>query len=215
MLTWLRRLLLLLALLAVGSSPASAQVGQSLGVIDPNVAPESDLLAVAGLNPDVVKAILDARPFMTMAEFDAFLGRVLDRNQRRAVYLRLFVPIDVNTTTDEEWRLVPGIGAHMLMDFKTNRPFGSLASFRQEIGKYLPPKDAALVTQYVFVPLDANAASDDDLRTIPGLSPKALAAIKRHRPYHDLAAVSKAIRKTTSAKEAARLSRFFRIGTTP
>ncbi len=215
MLRFLHRLLLLLVVMAVGPSRASAQVGRSLGVIDPNVAQERDLLVVSGLRPEVAKAILKSRPFMSMAEFDAFLGRVLDRDQRRAIYLRLFLPVNVNTTTDEEWRLVPGIGAHMLMDFKANRPFRSLASFSQEIGKYLPAKDAAQLMQYVFVPLDVNAAPDDDLRTIPGMTPKVLTAITRHRPYRDLPAFTKAIRKTVPAKEAARLSLFFRTTTTP
>lgn len=213
MLRLLRRLLLLLIVIAAGPSRASAQVGHSLGVIDPNVAQERDLLTVPGLRPEVVKAILTSRPFMSMAEFDVFLGRVLDRDQRRAIYLRLFLPVNVNTTTDEEWRLVPGIGAHMLTEFKANRPFGSLAAFAHEIGKYLPAKDAAQLTQYVFVPLDVNAASDDDLRTIPGMTPKVLTAITRHRPYRDLPTFTKVIRKTVPAKEAARLSLFLR--TTP
>ena len=209
------RLVLILIVMAVSSSRASAQVGRSLWVIDPNVAQERELLAVAGLSPELVKAIVKARPFMAMAEFEAFLGRVLERDPRHTIYLRLFVPINVNIATDEEWRLVPGIGAHMLADFKANRPFPSLAAFAQEVGKYLPPKEAADLIQYVFVPVDVNVASDDDLRTIPGMTPKLITAIKRHRPYRDLAAFGKAIRKTVSAKEAARLGGFFRTATTP
>ncbi len=210
-----RLLVLILAVMVVSSSRASAQVGRSLGVIDPNVAQAKELLAVAGLNPELVKAIVKSRPFMGMAEFDAFLGRMLQRDPRQRVYLRLFLPINVNSATDAEWRLVPGIGAHMLTEFKANRPFPSLAAFAQEVGKYLPPKDAAQLIQYVFVPVDVNAVSDDDLRTIPGLTPKVFTAIKRHRPYRDLAGLRKAIRKTVSAKEAARLSLFFRTTTTP
>lgn len=210
-----RRLALLLSVFAMAASHASAQVGRSLGVIDPNVAQGRELLTVSGLTAELVKTILDSRPFLSMAEFDAFLGRDLDRDQRRAIYLRLFLPVNVNTTTDEEWRLVPGMGAHLLRDFKENRPFGSLASFSQEIGKYLPPKDVAQLTQYVFVPLDVNAASDEDLRTIPGMTPKLLATIKKHRPYHDLAAFTQTIRKAVSAKEAARLTVFLRTTPTP
>jgi DNA uptake protein ComE-like DNA-binding protein len=209
-----QRCFLLAGLIALGASAVPAQVGRSLGVIDPNVAQARDLLSVTGLTPEMVKAILDARPFMSMAEFDAFLGRNLDRDQRSMLYVRLFLPINVNATTDEELRLVPGMGAHLLVDFKENRPFGSLASLSQEISKYLPPKDAARLAQYVFVPLDVNTASDDDLRTIPGMTPKLLATIRQHRPYRDHVAFIKAIRKTVSAKEATRLSTFVRTAAT-
>jgi len=215
MLRLLQRSVLLIGLTVLGAAAVPAQVGRSLGVLDPNFAQARDLLAVSGLTPEMVKAILEARPFMSMGEFDAFLGRNLDRDQRSMLYLRLFLPINVNATTDEELRLVPGMGAHLLVDFRENRPFGSLASLSQEIGKYLPPKDAARLAQYVFVPLDVNTASDDDLRTIPGMTPKLLAAIKQHRPYQDLGAFTKAIRKVVSAKETSRISTFVRTPAIP
>ena len=209
-----QRFALLLGLIVLGTAALPAQVGRSLGVIDPNVAQGRELLAVSGLTPELVKWILDARPFMSMGEFDAFLGRNLDRDQRSTLYLRLFLPINVNTTTDEELRLVPGMGAHLLVDFKENRPFGSLASLNREIGKYLPPKDAARLAQYIFVPLDVNTASDDDLRTIPGMTAKLLGAIKQHRPYQDRSVFTKVLRKVVGAKEATRLSTFVRTTAT-
>ncbi len=210
-----RRFLLLFILTALGMSQVSAQVGRRLGIIDPNTAEDRELSAVAGLSPELVKTILDSRPFLSMAEFDAFLARHLDREQRGMIYLRLFLPININATTDDELRLVPGLGAHLLTDFKANRPFGSLATLNQEIEKYLPPKDAAQLAQYVFVPLDVNTASDEDLRTIPGMTPKLLANIRKHRPYQDLVAFTKAIRKAVSKKEAARLGTFVRIAAPP
>ncbi len=215
MIRMLQRSSLLLGLLALGTASARAQVGRSLGILDPNFAQARDLQSLSGLSPEMVRAILDARPFLSMGEFDAFLARNLDRDQRSMLYLRLFLPINVNATTDDELRLVPGMGAHLLVDFKENRPFGSLASLSQEIGKYLPPKDAARLAQYVFVPLDVNTASDDDLRTIPGMTPKLLATIRQHRPYQDVAGFIKAIRRTVSAKEAARLTTFVRTNAAP
>jgi predicted DNA-binding helix-hairpin-helix protein len=207
--------LMLLALALFGAGGATAQVGRSVGVIDANVAQERALLTVPGLTPDLVKAILDARPFMSMGEFDSFLGRNLDREQRSSLYQRVFLPINLNATTDDELRLVPGMGARMLLEFRQNRPFESLATFSQEVGKYLAPKDVAQLTQYLFVPLDINTASDDALLTIPGLTPKVAAIIRKHRPYADLAAFTKTIRKSVSPKEAARLTAFVKVGTTP
>jgi predicted DNA-binding helix-hairpin-helix protein len=201
---------LLLLLATIGVARAQAQVGRSLGVIDANVAEGNTLLAVPGLTPETVKAILDARPFMSMADFDAFLGRNFSRDQRSSLYQRIFLPINLNATTDDELRLVRGMGARMLLEFRENRPFASLATFSQEVAKYLAPKDVAQLSQYLFVPLDVNAASDEDLRTIPGMTPKLLASIKQHRPYPNAAAFTKTIRKTVPAKEAARITAFIK-----
>ncbi len=195
--------------------PVAAQVGRSLGVIDANVAQEHVLLAVPGLTPEMVKAILETRPFSGMMEFDAFLARNFDRDQRSMLYQRIFLPINLNATSDDEMRLVPGMGARMLQDFRETRPYESLATFNQEVSKYLAPKDVALLSQYVFVPIDVNTATEDDLFTIPGMSAKLLKTIRKSRPYPSVAAFTKAIRKTVSAKEAARLSAFVRTTITP
>lgn len=211
-----RRAMVLIAGFAIfATAPAMAQVGRSLGVIDANVAQGSELLSVPGLTPEMVKAILETRPFPSMVEFDAFLGRNLDRDQRSILYQRIFLPINLNATSDAELRLVPGIGARMLQDFRETKPYESLATFHQEVSKYLAPKDVALLSQYVFVPVDVNTASDEDLRTIPGISPKLLKVIRKHRPYQNMGALTKAIRGAVSAKEAARLSAFFRTTIIP
>jgi hypothetical protein len=73
-------LLLVFACLLFAGIPA-AQVGKPVTVLDANLAPEKDLAAVPHLAPALVKAILDARPFQTMAEFDALLAR---RSRRAA-----------------------------------------------------------------------------------------------------------------------------------
>jgi DNA uptake protein ComE-like DNA-binding protein len=209
------KLLLLLGLIGLGSGRAHAQVGRSLGVIDPNVAQGRELLSVPGLPPELVKAILEMRPFMSMAEFDAFLARNLDRDQRAGLYQRIFLPINLNATTDDELRLVPGVGSRMLLEFRENRPFESLATFSQEVSKYLAPQDVARLSQYVFVPLDVNTASDDDLRTIPGMTPALLSTIRKHRPYRNLAGFLKAIRASVSSREAARIATFVKVSVTP
>ena len=49
--------------LAVMATPAAAQVGKSLGVVDTNTAPEKDLLAMPHMTPAIVKGLLEKRPY--------------------------------------------------------------------------------------------------------------------------------------------------------
>lgn len=184
-------------------------------MVNPDISTARDLQAIPGLTPEIVKAILEARPFMGMAEFDAFLSRSLDRDQRSLLYQRIFLPINANASSDDEMRLVPGMGARLLLEVRESRPFSSLASLSNDIGKYLPPADVANLAQYLFIPLDVNSASEHDLATIPGMKPKVIKTLMQRRPYQDSAAVFKALRKHVAAKEAARLITFLRIAPRP
>lgn len=56
-----RTLALLLAL--AFATPAFAQVGKSLGVVDANTTSEADLAAMPGMTPAIAKALVAARPF--------------------------------------------------------------------------------------------------------------------------------------------------------
>jgi hypothetical protein len=78
---------------------------------------------VPGLTPAVVKTIIDRRPFLTITDLDTFLAQSFSREQRTEVYRRLFVQINLNTASDEEILLIPGLGQRMLGEFKEYRPY--------------------------------------------------------------------------------------------
>jgi DNA uptake protein ComE-like DNA-binding protein len=125
------------------------QAGRRGDVLDANTASEKQLLSITGLTPALVKSIVDRRPFLTMTDFDALLGQSLSREQRAEVYRRLFVQINLNTASDAEILLIPGIGNRMLGEFKEYRPYKALAQFRREIGKYVDDEEVARLERYV------------------------------------------------------------------
>ena len=56
-----------------GPSPAFAQVGKSLGVVDANTATEQVLAAAPNMTAPIVKALIAARPFNSMVDLNKFL----------------------------------------------------------------------------------------------------------------------------------------------
>jgi DNA uptake protein ComE-like DNA-binding protein len=114
---------------------ASAQAGRRGDVLDANTASEKQLRSVPGLPPELAKAIVDRRPVLKMTELDAAMGAALSREQRAGLYQHLFVQIDLNTASDEEILLIPGLGPRLLREFKEYRPYRALAQFRREIAK--------------------------------------------------------------------------------
>ncbi len=190
---------------------AEAQVGRSVGVRDANTVPEAEIATMPGMTAELAKALVAARPFAGIRELDAHLTPKLSAEQRSALYARLFVHIDLNSAPREEIALIPGMGPRMIREFLEYRPYRDMAVFRREIGKYVNAEEVARLEQYVFVPLDLNTASDDDLMTIPGLGPRMLREFKEYRPYRNVEQFRREIGKYVDAKEVARLERYIVI----
>jgi len=189
----------------------SAQVGRHQGITEPNIADEKELMKLPNLNPALVKGIVKRRPFANMAELHKFLSPSLDSKQLNELYTKMFLPINLNTASREEIMLIPGMGNRMVREFLEYRPYTAIAQFRKEIGKYVDDKEVARLEQYVFVPINLNTASDDTLSSIPGASPQLIRTVKDSRPYKDMEQFRREIAKSVSAKEAARLERYFVI----
>jgi radical SAM superfamily enzyme with C-terminal helix-hairpin-helix motif len=107
--------------------------------------------------------------------------------------------------------MVPGIGSRMLREFQEYRPYKAMAQFRREMGKYVDDAEVARMEQYVFVPIDLNAASDADILTIPGVGPRMLREFKEYRPWKTMEQFRREIGKYVDAKEVSRLERYVEI----
>lgn len=196
-------LILVLALFA----PAHAQVGKRQDVLDANTARDTELTAVPHLTPALAKAIIDQRPLSGIKQLDGLL-QPLTADQRKAVYGRLFVAINLNTASRDEILLIPGVGGRMAHEFEEYRPYKSLAQFRKEIGKYVDQKEVARLEQYVFVPINLNTATDADILSIPGMGQRMLREFKEYRPYKSMEQFRREIGKYVSKQEVARLERY-------
>jgi DNA uptake protein ComE-like DNA-binding protein len=197
--------------LSIALAPAAfAQVGRGPGVIDPNVATEAQLKALPGLSAVLVTQILERRPFANMLELDAYLaGKSIPREKLQELYRRLFIHLNLNTAPREEILLVPGVGPRIAHEFEEYRPYrGGLPQFRKEIGKYVDKAELARLEQYVFVPINLNTASDEDILSIPGMGKRMLHEFKEYRPYKSLLQFRKEIGKYVNAREVARLERY-------
>jgi len=145
-------LALALAVTAAAARVVHAQVGKSVTIVDANLVTEAALARLPHMNATLAKAVLAKRPFKTVKDLDNALSS-LTKEQRTELYAKLFVPINLNTATDEEILLIPGIGNRMLREFKEYRPYTALAQFHREIGKYVDNTELARLEQYVFVPV--------------------------------------------------------------
>jgi len=201
-----RSLHLTVVFLFVGS--ATAQVGDSREVLNPNRSGEEELAALPHLNTELASKIVEGRMYLNMLDLDALLSESLSEEQREELYAVLFIPLNLNTASKEEILLIPGVGDRMAHEFDEYRPYVKLAQFHREIDKYVDDDELARLEQYVFVPINLNTASDEDILTIPGLGDRMLREFKEYRPYTDIEQFRREIGKYVSEEEVARFERY-------
>ena len=201
------RILAFLAMAAAGQI-AVGQVGINQGVANPNLADEDDLASMPGLNTELAGKIVASRPLVSTGELDTVLGDSLSVEAKAALYVGLFVPIDLNAASREEIMHVPGINRKMAHEFDEYRPYTSMEQFRREIGKYVDEAEVARFEQYVFVPLGLNSASEEDFATIPGMNRKMVHEFEEYRPYTSIEQFRREIGKYVDEAEVARLERY-------
>ena len=198
-----------LAAVLIVPADAHAQVGKSVTILEANVATEAELAALPHMNAARAKALVGQRPFANATALDMFLtSQGLTRPELNELYARVFLPVNLNTTTREEIMLIPGAGTRMAREFQEYRPYKALAQFHREIGKYVDDKELARLEQYVFVPINLNTASDPDILSIPGLGNRMLREFKEYRPYKAIEVFRREIGKYVSKEEVARLERY-------
>ena len=195
--------------LSVMATPAAAQVGKPLGVVDANTAPERDLLAMPHMTPAIVKGLLEKRPFASITDLNAYLlSQKLTQEQANEFYGKAFVHINLNTATAQEILLVPGAGKRMAHEFEEYRPWKTYAQFDKEIGKYVGAEKTAQLAQYTFIPVRLNTATDADILSIPGTGQRMVREFKEYRPWKSKEQFIKEIGKYVGAKEAERMWRY-------
>lgn len=198
---------LVAALAFVSGSTTHGQVGA--GLLDANLVPEAELAALPGMTPAIAKAAVAARPFASIVDFNKFLvDQKLTKEQIDAFYLKAFVHVNLNTGTREEILLVPGAGNRMVREFGEYRPWKTWAQFDKEISKYVGQPETDRLKKYVFIPVNLNTATDEEIISIPGAGRRMVREFKEYRPWKTKEQFEKEIGKYVDAKEVARLWRF-------
>jgi DNA uptake protein ComE-like DNA-binding protein len=204
------RFLGVVALVAVAMTAADAQVGK--GLLDPNTAGEKEVAGLPHMTPAIVKAMIARRPFMSATELNTFLlGQKLTAAQTADFYRKAFVHVNLNTATGEEIQLIPGAGTRMAREFAEYRPWKTWAQFDKEISKYVGQPETDRLKQYVFIPVNLNTATDEDILSIPGAGARMVREFKEYRPWKTKAQFDKEIAKYVGAQETARLWRYVTI----
>jgi DNA uptake protein ComE-like DNA-binding protein len=134
---------------ATGEAAAGDMASEATTVVDANTATAEQLAGTAGVTPELAEAIVAGQPYASVTDLNAKLLETLSQDEAANVLVNVFVPVNLNTGTEEEIRLIPGMTDKMVHEFEEYRPYADMGVFDREIGKYVDEAEVARFRNYV------------------------------------------------------------------
>ncbi|HUF46315.1 MAG TPA: hypothetical protein VMM93_00805 [Vicinamibacterales bacterium] len=116
-----------------------------------NTATAPEIMLVPRIARRMPREFDEYRPWVSFAQFDREIGKYVDATEVNRLKQYVFIPLDLNTATDEAFRTIPNLGANMVREFKEYRPWRTEAQFTREIGKYVDAKEVARLWRFVVI----------------------------------------------------------------
>ena len=136
---------------AVEAPAAPAPAPAEGAFLDPNTATREELMTAPGVDSTLAGALVAGRPYAKMTAVDAVVGTRLTDEQKDALYARVWMPLDLNSASEAEILLIPGVGDRMAHEFEEYRPYDAIARWRLEMGKYVDATEVARMEKYVTI----------------------------------------------------------------
>ena len=126
---------------------SDAAFTQGRELLDANTTTEQTLKETTS---DTVAAhIVAHRPFASLGELHTKLATEIGEEATEEILKTVFIPVELNSASDEDILAIPGVGRKMLHEFTEYRPYKSMAQFEREIGKYVDDEELARLVSYV------------------------------------------------------------------
>jgi len=118
--------------------------------------------------------------------------------------------LNPNTATSAQLNAAK-LSPALVADIVAKRPFKSQADFARVVAAQTPEAQRPTVFAAVFVPINLNTATRDEIMTIPGMSPRMSHEFEEYRPYKDIAQFDREIGKYVDPAEVARLRSYVTV----
>lgn len=115
---------------------------------------------------------------------------------------------DANTAAEADIAAMPHMTAALAKELVAARPFAGPTAYDAFLAPKLSKEQRAELYPRLWVHLDLNSASRDEIMLIPGMGPRMVREFLEYRPYASLAVFRREIGKYVNAEEVARLEQY-------
>jgi len=133
------------------SEQLASLYGKAFVHLNLNTATAPEILLIPRIARRMSHEFEEYRPWVSMAQFDKEIGKYVDAVEVNRLKQYVFIPLDLNTATDDAFKTIPNLPAAMLHEFKEYRPWKTKAQFDKEIGKYVGPQETARLWRFMVI----------------------------------------------------------------
>ena len=125
--------------------------GKAFVHINLNTATNEEILLIPGAGERMAHEFEEYRPWRSFEQFNREIGKYVGPEETARLAQYGFIPINLNTASDDDILSIPALGQRMLHEFKEYRPYTSMEQFRKEMGKYVREDEVARLERYVTI----------------------------------------------------------------
>jgi DNA uptake protein ComE-like DNA-binding protein len=134
------------------TAPQTAELYEKAFIhVNLNTGTPEEILLIPRAGKRMVREFAEYRPWKTWAQFDKEISKYVGQPETDRLKQYVFIPVRLNTATDEDIMSIPGAGKRMVREFKEYRPWKTQQQFEKEIGKYVNAKEVARLWRYVVI----------------------------------------------------------------
>ena len=116
--------------------------------------------------------------------------------------------VDANVATEQQLSAIPQLTPSIIKSILAQRPFRSITELDALLGQTLSPDQRMTVYGRLFVHLNLNTATREQILLIPNAGPRMVREFQEYRPYKALAQFHREIDKYVDDTELARLEQY-------
>ncbi len=119
--------------------------------------------------------------------------------------------VNPNVAAENELAVLPHLNATLAKTIVSGRPFKTMIELNALLAKSLTKEQLTELYGRMFIPIDLNTASREEMLLIPGVGNRMVREFEEYRPYKEIGRFRKEIGKYVKPEEVARLERYVTI----
>ena len=116
--------------------------------------------------------------------------------------------LDPNLATAAALTALPGMSDAVTLAVIAGRPYASMVALDRVLARHLTEQWRDSIYTRVWIPLDLNTASSDEIMLIPGVDARKRLDLEEYRPYDGIDEFRRDIGEQLGPEEAARIERY-------
>ena len=128
---------------SLGEEQRAEVYGELFIPLNLNTASGDEIMLIPGMNNRMTHEFEEYRPYTSLDQFRREIGKYVDEDEVARLEQYVFIPLNLNSATRDDFATVPGASNRMVREFLEYQPYSGMDHFRREIGKYVDEAEVA------------------------------------------------------------------------